>query len=113
MKNSLNLPIDRNTIELATKILGDESRVLGLLGQDNSLPKEWKIPPKDSLLPINDRLKEYYQELKKHIEIITKQADELGDIDYRKQAEGEVIAILVCIRELFNFFPEIWDESFV
>lgn len=89
----------------ADTILSDPGRVAGLLGEfgDDDTHSTTGDPI--------SRVRELFDAIEGSIEVVVANAEEIGDPEYRTQAEGEVIASLITLREIWYRFPELWGRS--
>jgi hypothetical protein len=99
-----------DTLAHLVTVLGDEGRLNGLMAKKRVLPDDWYQEPGDPSAPPLRRLAELLRTFEEHIRIVAAQREELGCPEYAKQAEGEIVATVIAIREIWDQFPELWDH---
>ena len=91
--------------EAAERVLSSPERVAALLGEGGDL--EEGADGRDLV----SRIRGVFEMIEGHIPVVVANAEEIGDPEYRTQAEGEVIASLIVLRELWLAVPELRGEG--
>jgi hypothetical protein len=70
-------------------------------------PVSSRRPPADSSVEITERLLGYEQELLDQLQLLSQQAQEFDDDVLLGRIEAEGLALLIALRELWRFFPQV------